>query len=417
MLVLTACSNMPFSRTSSQNKNKNYYTGNDGVVMRFSDMNTPPSRLYYFDGYASEDNQFQVMVDVHNSGASVTSGALFVSGYDPYMIRFRDVVIGRTGGLNGCTVSHNGNLLSVNDCFGTSGSFGNGGYDIRGPLSIVRDALGLGESQWDNVIIDASSNGDRHSYSANFGELYSADMYNHGNALLLVTSNAALTQYNGLNYQGQIAGPGLLEGDTPDYPGGARNTLTFDGIIQNWPRGLDATTKPITFLVTNCFFYTTYATPQVCIDPAPFDQGVKVCQPRAVNYNGGNGAPVAITSIEQENTPRKVLFEINIANVGGGTVMNMFSMNSCSPYSPHRLTTQDTNVVHLIDARIGGQHLKCTPRRWTPIHLINGRGSARCEYDMEYGTAKSAYETPLIVEVGYGYSITMRKSTTIKRVV
>jgi hypothetical protein len=75
------------------------------------------------------------------------------------------------------------------------------------------------------------------------------------------------------------------------------------------------------------------------------------------------------------------------------------------------------NKVYVLDARIGDQHLDCTPNRGDGIRLVNGQGNVRCEYDLEYLTAKSAYETPLIVELGYGYSTTMTRRVTFKRVV
>ena len=92
-------------------------------------------------------------------------------------------------------------------------------------------------------------------------------------------------QYNGVEYR--------LKPDLQDYPGGERDLMMFRGKIRNFPQGLDQATVPI--MVTNCYLYATYAAPQVCIDPAPLDAGRKVCTPRDITYNGGNGAPVAIT--------------------------------------------------------------------------------------------------------------------------
>ncbi|MCA9477646.1 MAG: hypothetical protein KC535_00685 [Nanoarchaeota archaeon] len=420
MLVLTSCSGIPFSRTSSKSQTGNYYQGTDGVIMRFSDATTPPSRMYYYEGGSIDDNAFQVMVDVHNIGASWTKGALYVSGYDPYMINFDEIDIQKGSAWSDCTFDIssflNGGFASAN-CAGVSLS---GGTDGRFEIS-TRD---LGHIfGWDDSILSglgltvSSTGSGSYSVNANLDSLIDADVYNLGRGLIIAMSGLSLTQYNGLNYNGLQTGAGILAPDGPDFPGGEMNTVVFNGEVDNWPQGLDQTDKPITFLVTNCFLYTTYATPQVCIDPAPYDQGVKVCTPRPTTFNGGNGAPVAITSIEQENTRTKVLFEINIQNVGGGTVMDLGSMERCSPYYPGRLTTQDLNNVYIIDARIGGQHLDCTPDRWDPIKLVNGQATARCEYNMEYATAKSAYETPLIIELGYGYSTTMKRSTTIKRVI
>ena len=92
-------------------------------------------------------------------------------------------------------------------------------------------------------------------------------------------------------------------------------------------------------------------------------------------------------------------------------------LERCSPYYPGRLSTLHVNKVYVVDARIGNTHLRCTPDRGDGVRLVDGRGSFRCFYDLEYQTAKSAYETPLIIELAYGYGETMMRATTIKRAI
>lgn len=424
-LVLTACGGLPFSQSTSSNQNRNYYQGNDGVIMRFSDAGSPPSRMYYYEEAEYDDNAFQILVDVHNIGASWTKGALYVSGYDPYMIKIEHIDIEKVG-------------TGWSDCFFDFGSFGGGNFQIGAncpglgsisggengfefgtrDLGNLLDSFGINSPEiLDGIGISLGQTDDGFDFGLSIDDTLDADLFNHGKGLVMAMSGLSFTRYNGLTYEGEVAGQGLLAPDAPDFPGGEMNTIAFNGMIRNWPTGLDQTDKPITFLVTNCFLYSTIATPQICIDPAPYDQGVKVCQPQKITFNGGNGAPVAVTLIEQENTRKKVYFDITVRNTGGGTVFDLDAMERCSPYYPGRLTSQHLNSVYILDARIADQHLKCTPDRADPIHLVNGQGSVRCEYDLQYASAKSAYETPLVLELGYGYSTNMMRSTTIKRVI
>jgi hypothetical protein len=62
----------PFVRQN--NANRQYYAGGQGVIMRFSDPQSPPGRLYYYEDADRDDNAFQVLVDVHNVGSSWTRG-------------------------------------------------------------------------------------------------------------------------------------------------------------------------------------------------------------------------------------------------------------------------------------------------------------------------------------------------------
>src|SRR3989337_2797933 len=145
----------------------------------------------------------------------------------------------------------------------------------------------------------------------------------------------------------------MLRGNTPDYPNGEEGFIEFKGYIKNWPANLDHTTQ--NFLVTNCYGYATYAAPEVCIDPQPFSQDRKVCIPQEIVFSQSQGAPVAITRVEQEPTPNSVIFTIHFKNVNKGTVMDIGYLQRCSPYYPGRLDSRHMNVIYVWDVRIGQQ--------------------------------------------------------------
>jgi hypothetical protein len=167
--------------------------------------------------------------------------------------------------------------------------------------------------------------------------------------------------------------------------------------------------------LTNCYLYTTFAAPLVCIDPDPYSDVRKVCSPDQLSFSGSQGAPIAITSIEQEASPRRSTFRINIQNVGRGEVFDAGQIQKCSPYIADRVRPSDKNVVYVGDIRIGNQRLiDCTPRGF--VRLQNGRGTITCSYPYEFVGLQSAYETPLYVELWYGYSDTELRQMQIKRI-
>lgn len=427
VITLTAC-DVPFSETFARNKdpsNSQFYEGSRGVEMRFSDTANPPPRMYYFSDAEPDDNAFSIFVDLHNVGASWTRGGIFVSGYDPSMIRIQDIDIPRYGGgWSDCVMDFgffgaNNVEGSFNfwDLFGGQigcAETGVGGYTQGADnwglnINSLGQLFGDDNEWWSNIGMSYDNQYGNPTFGLNIDDNFNMDFLNRGKGLLILLSGLNFERYNGKEY--------LLHPDDYDYPGGEITMIPFDGEVYNWPQGLDQTDHPVKFLVTNCYAYTTYAAPQVCIDPAPLDEGRKVCIPKKITYNGGNGAPVAVSSIEQENTRKRIYFTINVRNVGGGDIFDMGYLERCSPYYPGRLSTLHVNKVYVVDARIGNTHLQCTPDRGDGVRLVDGRGQFRCFYDLEYQTAKSAYETPLIVELAYGYGETMMRSTTIKRAI
>lgn len=412
VLFLAGCSgSQGIFSGSGANANKDYYEGNEGVRMNFVSATDPPSRMYYYND--AESDSFYVTVNVQNIGASWTRGGIYVSGYDPSMIEIEEIDIPRlASGWGDCTIDLGflGGLFTGQ--VGCSDTGFNAYTDTQGGFGIGFDSIGklLGieeDDWWTDIGLTYESMGNGGKFSMDFGDNFNLNYLNNGKGLVILLSGLSFDRYNGQEY--------LLHPDNYDYPGGEMEQIVFNGHIKDWPQGLDRTDRPMPFLVTNCYVYSTYAAPQVCIDPAPEDQTRKVCTPRKITFNGGNGAPVAITSIEQENTKRKVYFTLNIKNVAGGQIFDLGYMERCSPYYPGRLTTRELDKVYLMDARIGNTHLECTPDRGQGIRLVNGQGQARCSYNMEYVTAKSAYETPLIVEVAYGYTDYMERRTMIKR--
>ncbi len=417
LLLLTACTGLQGRRTQTQPGNfedNKYYQGYEGIEMRFA-QGMPPYKLYYYgDQY---DNSFDVNVEVGNIGSAFSRGALFLSGYDPTMIQVYGINPQRRSGqacmldIGNIGFGTFGGTLRCDDFFiGASKdyqTFGARNLD----LSFLSEALNLGNLFGDvNIYGQKTGGDDRWSVSVGFDNPnIDIEYANHGRLLVAL--------FSVINFQNNFGVEYLLEGDTYEFPGGELAYINFDGNVVNWPPGLDQTYQ--TFMITNCFLYASYAAPVICIDPAPFSQDRKVCTPKLYTGTKGQGAPVAVTSIEQENTPRQAIFTIHIRNVGGGDVYDPGRLEMCSPYFPGRVTNEDKNVIYIGDIRVSGdlQRLDCTPNDFVRLDPSTGEGIVTCAYEIPFSGLRSAYQAPLVIELWYGYSKTMEKKVLIKRAI
>lgn len=162
-----------------------------------------------------------------------------------------------------------------------------------------------------------------------------------------------------------------------------------------------------TFKATACYKYRTIANAQVCIDPDPFGVAPeeKVCQVSDVSM-GTQGAPVAVTSAQQEISRDRVQFKVQVSNVGGGTVIAPdASINECHT----RLERNEIDRVR-INAEFSDRVLDCEPEL---IRLTGGSGFAFCSYEGFLGD--EAYETVLQVELDYGYRNSIQRDVEVRR--
>jgi hypothetical protein len=406
------------------NDYERFYVGTRGIEAGFVNL---PTRLYYYGPQDNAGNAFVIGADVHNMGASFSRGGIYLSGYDPNLIAFREVPI-HGGALGACGLSIGsigfGELGGIFRCDGVEVSGGAGITNIK-INSIGELVKGINErfdnkknwldsTKFDDTSVQFTHNPTGNNFLVNFNTAH-IEYFQHGRLFIAFLAALNFMKNGGREF--------LLAGNTYEFPGGEGDYFEYNGRIVDWPPGLDQTTQKL--LLTSCYQYTTFADPVVCIDPEPESDNYKVCRPYAKTWGGGNGAPVAITSVEQENTPRKVIFHINVRNIGTGTVYDPGQLEKCSPYYPGRTTQSDLNVVYLGDVRIGQVGLRntgglggmtCYPEiiRLDP----NTRsGSTTCTYPIEYAQLKSAYETPLVVELWYGYSQTQQRDIYIKRVI
>jgi len=402
---------------ASNPKTDDYYVGSQGVEVNFL-ANSPPANLYFYGDGDVEENSFTIDVDLHNEGASLTKGAVFVSGYDPGMIHV-DGVEPLQSGVKDCTFDISsigtGGLYGFVDCHGSHFETTPNSWEVE--LNDIGETLNKYGIGWNtskylsdlDVSFGDDAQGSEGGGYFNFGfdnpVSVDYDSYNHGKRLLIYLPSFNIDFHFGQEY--------ILPADDYNYPGGGIDYKTFNAQIVDWPLGLDETTVP--FMITNCYVYTTYASPTVCIDPEPYTETRKVCTPGETSLRGTQGAPVAITNIRQENTKTKAIFEITVSNVGNGQVYDLGYFARCNPYNTERVTEQHLDVVYLADVRIGKDHLDCNidNRR---IKMRDGTGKIVCTYDYRYVPSKNAYQTPLTMELWYGYSDSTERNVRIKKV-
>jgi hypothetical protein len=382
---------------------KNYFTGYDSIDLEFVGDN-PPSIFYYDTRPPRErDNNFDIIVKMHNKGALISYATLYITGYDRKMIDVAgESALGGNRGSYSFHSSPDGGTISLTGFFsGRIGGPGQGGIDLifhtpagdvygstRGPVG-----SGYALTDWQYFI--------------------SFDV--PGYELLETMAQRFADFYHTLNARSLV----VLAGDNRYYPGGESEILYFPGYVYELPEGVEGYNP--TFLVKACYDYVTRASPVVCIDPFPQSNAEKVCRPHTVSLSGGQGAPVAITRVEQASSPSKIVFTIHVEHRGDGIIYDYKSANKCDPDSGLVVKPTDLDVVYLERISLSGEYaggsFRCNPTS-KAIRLINGKGYIHCEYypHQDYFGATSAYEAPLFIELWYYYGKYMTKKMTIKKI-
>jgi hypothetical protein len=189
---------------------------------------------------------------------------------------------------------------------------------------------------------------------------------------------------------------------------GGTGVVEFSSNSIRLPRDVDLYNP--TLVATACYQYKTVASPQVCVDPNFFEltSDQKACEVRDFGLGGGQGAPVAVTFVNVDMVGSRAVFNVDIANVGGGRVISpRASLSQCPVGLRYNQFDEVRYTVELQGARL----VHCTPKDFIS-RLTNGRGKIVCTFDI--GNTQ-AYETPLRIELNYNYMQSIRKSVEIIR--
>lgn len=190
---------------------------------------------------------------------------------------------------------------------------------------------------------------------------------------------------------------GVLEGKTVFNLEGGFNQIEFREPNIALPPGVQDYEPHLKIIA--CYNYHTRANPQVCIDPLFYQVTAeqKTCLPRNVGMSGGQGGPVGVSHVGVEMTGSKAIFDISVQNFGSGRVLSPFAdILSCNDAN---LDRTDFDKVYYSVQLAGGSLVDCRPRDGF-VPLSNGQGKILCTFNIP-GTA--AYETPLLIDLDYGY--------------
>ncbi len=194
--------------------------------------------------------------------------------------------------------------------------------------------------------------------------------------------------------QGQNSKTVSLKGVSQSLPIGDIKEITFD-LMPHLPNDADHFSPPINLYI--CYPYETKHTFSVCVSSSPtYTVSKAQCNPnQAYSYSGGQGAPVAVTSISQTPGQGMTTFNIQIANVGGGKVIDPSKVSSC-------LSTNemDLNKVKVVSVTMPGvSNMSCSPKE---VYLVNGKGQFTCTAHFNTNT-NGPQVTALNVILDYGY--------------
>jgi len=172
-----------------------------------------------------------------------------------------------------------------------------------------------------------------------------------------------------------------------------------------------------------CYDYETVASVPVCIDPDVRNVNKdKACVVQSVALSGGQGAPVAITSVETFMAPVgnqvQPRFIIHMQNLGSGSVVGMSVEDAKGRVNVPELACKGgagrlANVVH-IDAELQGVKLFCKP----PVIALKPDADTEVSCissELSYGLAEGTFSSVLTIKLTYGYINTANLPVTINR--
>lgn len=242
-------------------------------------------------------------------------------------------------------------------------------------------------------------------------EVKNKGAYPEGNAF---TGKLELSGFDPSSIRGTWDGgnsmPTNLEGKSQFNPEGGYAVMTYkdrDGVHVPF----DADYYEPNILVHACYKYQTMADVMVCIDPDPYKvvEETKVCNIHDVSVGGGQGAPIAVTNVQEEVGSDQIYFRVHVSNVGGGSVMLPGAYTGC----PFDVELEDLDKVIAKIKLPYDASPDCSPKGTAsdPIRLTNGAGYIFCKFRKP--ATESAYTSSLNVELDYTYSNSISKQIRI----
>ena len=223
------------------------------------------------------------------------------------------------------------------------------------------------------------------------------------------------------------------EGKTPINAKGEEIIIVFTAKAGNLPSTQNEQKVQVGAIL--CYPYKTLLSATVCIDPdyAGLRAEKKACSARDLVYPNGQGAPIAITKIEQQISPDKgdpnkvkPRFIIYLEKKGKGAPISdkdgKFLENCRNPKIEEQKSLFNVAFVTAQMPRESGKiDLECNrdPKsadKFTgKAEFVDNKDTIRCTLSEGISKTRSAYAAPLKVEVAYGYTQTETAEFSIKK--
>ncbi len=165
-------------------------------------------------------------------------------------------------------------------------------------------------------------------------------------------------------------------------------------------------TYDATLQASACYSYQTIATPTVCLLYDPDD--TFICEQEPIGLSD-QGAPVAVTEVQQTYLQDKVRFAVTFEHVGNGIVINAYDTEAYEA-CPFTLERDHINSV-AVTMRISGLgEPSCIPsNRYVRLNS-EGRGTIVCTFTLR---EQRSYTTLAEITVDYLYLSTVDQAMTV----
>lgn len=191
-------------------------------------------------------------------------------------------------------------------------------------------------------------------------------------------------------------------------------------------------THASTVVAALCYPYKTILDSSVCIDPdvSNLNLGKKACTVQDMAFNGGQGAPVAVTKIEVSMLPAQISAEgqsgtfvpqflIFIENRGQGTVIKNGAVDKFCIESD--TSHENINIVS-VQAFLSDKLLDCRKNKNDDVtkafvKLKDKKEFIRCTLQEGIPISNNAYSSPLKVELSYGYTSSISANYVMQKIV